>query len=159
MSSRFRKHSFSRKEWERKAGEGISLSNLMEDHRTEWRRGQIQTWRHFWSLSTCPLLLSGSLFACAIHLFALAKLHRLCGLLEGNGSCINYIHECRVIIVMHFEHTRIHILWYVALYSTFLKMYYEQSPVYVCIFIGTATATCRYLALSRKKRGRKRMTL
>ena len=105
------------------------------------------------------LLLSGSLFACAIHLFALAKLHRLCGLLEGNGSCINYIHECRVIIVMHFEHTRIHILWYVALYSTFLKMYYEQSPVYVCIFIGTATATCRYLALSRKKRGRKRMTL
>ena len=63
MSSRFKKHSFSRKEWERKAGEGIPLSNLMEDHRTEWRRGQIQTWRHFWSLSTCLLLLSGSLLS------------------------------------------------------------------------------------------------
>lgn len=33
MSSRFRKHSFSRKECKRKAGKGIPLSSLMEDHR------------------------------------------------------------------------------------------------------------------------------
>lgn len=63
MSSRFRKHSFSNKEWERKGGKGIPLSNLMEDHRTERGRGQIQTWRQHWDLSTCPLLLSWSLLS------------------------------------------------------------------------------------------------
>lgn len=81
------------------------------------------------------LLLSGSLFTCAIHIFALAKLHRLWGLLEGSGSCVNHIHECqRVIIVMHFEHIRIHILWYVVLYSPFLNMYHEIF-LYMCVFL------------------------
>lgn len=64
MSSRFRKHSFSRKECKRKAGKGIPLSSLMEDHRP--RGGgppPPQTWRQLWNLSACPLLLCRSLLS------------------------------------------------------------------------------------------------